>query len=139
MFIGKLTLDDLIQELQQIKTDNPEAGTLPIRIAYQESWPLRTTVANIVGPAPKGQPISTREDGCDKDGVPPGGYKIDGCTCKCHSEGAPWCTTCCDDYDEPEDDSSNSNGNDEQVVWIVANSGAPYNESPYASRDLWDN
>ena len=117
------TIDEMIQLLEEAR-DNM-GGDTPIRVAYQESYPLMGTVANVTVPE-------------EPDNRPHCGehiFFIPNCSeCKLELEEA-----IAAGYD-PDDPETYGGDSVEQVrrkqLWIAVGS-APYDENPYGPRWAW--
>ena len=108
-----MTLSELIDQLTVLQEAH-EGQDPEVRIAYQPSWPLRARIANVRALAGDDAP-DEEELKLARELVAAGDEEADGfAAAQAMLEDHP------------------------PVVWLAASDAAPWNESPYAPRDAWE-
>lgn len=108
-----MTLSELIDQLTAIQEAH-EGQDPEVRIAYQPSWPLRAKIANVRALTGDDAP-DEEELELARELVAAGDEEADGfAAAQAMLEDHP------------------------PVVWLAASDAAPWNESPYAPRDAWE-
>lgn len=108
-----MTLSELIDQLTALQEAN-EGQDPEVRIAYQPSWPLRAKIANVRALTGDDAP-DEEELELARELVAAGDEEADGfAAAQAMLEDHP------------------------PVVWLAASDAAPWNESPYAPRDAWE-
>lgn len=108
-----MTLSELIDQLTALQEAH-EGQDPEVRIAYQPSWPLRATIANVRALAGDDAP-DEEELKLARELVAAGDEEADGfAAAQAMLEDHP------------------------PVTWLAASHSAPWDESPYAPRSAWD-
>lgn len=108
-----MTLSELIDQLTALQEAH-EGQDPEVRIAYQPSWPLRAKIANVRALTGDDAP-DEEELELARELVVAGDEEADGfAAAQAMLEDHP------------------------PVVWLAASNAAPWNESPYAPRDAWE-
>lgn len=108
-----MTLSELIDQLTALQEAH-EGQDPEVRIAYQPSWPLRAKIANVRALTGDDAP-DEEELELARELVAAGDEEADGfAAAQAMLEDHP------------------------PVVWLAASDAAPWNESPYAPRDAWE-
>lgn len=108
-----MTLSELIDQLTALQEAH-EGQDPEVRIAYQPSWPLRAKIANVRALTGDDAP-SEEEMELARELVAAGDEE---------AEGFAAAQAMLEDHPP--------------VVWLAASDAAPWNESPYAPRDAWE-
>lgn len=108
-----MTLSELIDQLTALQEAH-EGQDPEVRIAYQPSWPLRAKIANVRALTGDDAP-DEEEMEMARELVAAGDEEADGfAAAQAMLEDHP------------------------PVVWLAASDAAPWDESPYAPRDAWE-
>lgn len=108
-----MTLSELIDQLTALQEAH-EGQDPQVRIAYQPSWPLRSTIANVRALTGDDAP-SEEEMEMARELVAAGDEE---------AEGFAAAQAMLEDHPP--------------VVWLAASHSAPWDESPYAPKSAWD-
>ena len=108
-----MTLSELIDQLTALQEAH-EGQDPEVRIAYQPSWPLRAKIANVRA--------LTGDDAPDEEELELARELV--AAGDEEAEGFAAAQAMLEDHPP--------------VVWLAASDAAPWNESPYAPRDAWE-
>lgn len=108
-----MTLSELIDQLTAIQEAH-EGQDPEVRIAYQPSWPLRAKIANVRA--------LTGDDAPDEEELELARELV--AAGDEEAEGFAAAQAMLEDHPP--------------VIWLAADGSAPWNESPYAPRDAWE-
>lgn len=108
-----MTLSELIDQLTALQEAH-EGQDPEVRIAYQPSWPLRAKIANVRA--------LTGDDAPDEEELELARELV--ATGDEEAEGFAAAQAMLEDH--------------LPVVWLAASDAAPWDESPYAPRDAWE-
>lgn len=108
-----MTLSELIDQLTALQEAH-EGQDPEVRIAYQPSWPLRAKIANVRA--------LTGDDAPDEEEMEMARELV--AAGDEEAEGFAAAQAMLEDHPP--------------VVWLAASDAAPWNESPYAPRDAWE-
>lgn len=108
-----MTLSELIDQLTALQEAH-EGQDPEVRIAYQPSWPLRAKIANVRA--------LTGDDAPDEEELELARELV--AAGDEEAEGFAAAQAMLEDHPP--------------VVWLAASDAAPWDESPYAPRDAWE-
>ena len=108
-----MTLSELIDQLTALQEAH-EGQDPEVRIAYQPSWPLRAKIANVRA--------LTGDDAPDEEELELARELV--AAGDEEAEGFAAAQAMLEDHPP--------------VVWLAASDAAPWNESPYAPREAWE-